>query len=132
MSDHTQKKQPHMTGEELDAACEEYSNSRERTEKLVHQDKVRREMGEMEKELYRRSRERTALNFPPPAPTANLVGQTFLIRFEGIGFAKSKCVEHRADHYKFDVEVEGEIKSATIFWDDWLDLYSAGYVKPIY
>ena len=126
----TNQTSDHMTGKELDAACEEYSKSRERTEELVHQDKVRREMGEMEKELYRRSRERTALNFPPPAPTGNLVGKVFSIKFEGIGYISCKCVKQEADRFQFDAEVDGKTKRATIFWDDWQDGYSLGHVHP--
>ncbi len=71
-----------------------------------------------------------SLSFPPPAPTGDITGQTFFIRFEKIGFAKSKCVEHRADHYKFDVEVDGKIWPFTIYWDEWLDQYSLGRIKP--
>ena len=47
-----------MKAKELDAACEEYAKNRERTKELVHEDKVRHELGEMEKELYRRDREK--------------------------------------------------------------------------
>ena len=49
-----------MTKNELDRACVEYSKNRERTKELVHEASVRRELGEMEKELYRRCRERRA------------------------------------------------------------------------
>lgn len=71
------------------------------------------------------------ITFPPPAPTGDITEQTFLIKYDGIGFLKSKCVAHHADRYEFEVDDgSGETKHATIFWDEWLDQYSLGRVKP--